>query len=378
MKNISFFSGEITRSGGTERVSSMIANGLSNIADFKICFLSLAEQERTPFFPLNASIAHTALGKKWISPGPGYLGIIPKLHHFLKKEKIDILIDIDIVLDVLSVPAAKGLPVKVISWEHFNYAYETSIFYRRLILKYFTRRTDFIVTLTNQDALAFQKEFHRKKRIHAIYNPMEDIPVAELSMDSEHTEPLPKKAESLPDSQKENALITVGRLIPMKGIDYLAHIAKNLLPAHPDWKWYVIGDGDGKIFLEKIIQKYHLEKQLILTGRIENVAPYLEKSKIYVMTSRTEGLPMCLLEAKTYKLPIVSFDILTGPNEIIEHKKNGYLISAFDYKEMTKKLHKLMVNPTLIEQFSLHAQDNIEKFQMDKILCKWENLLRHL
>lgn len=360
MKKICFFSGDITRSGGTERVSTMIANALAQKKEYQVIFLSLVEQNRSVFFPLDNTISHFALGKQWISPGPAYLTVLPKLRHFLKVQHIDVLIDIDIVLDVLSIPASIGLPVKVIAWEHFNYTYETSISYRRFILNYITRWADEVVTLTKRDAVTFQKAFHRSQHIQAIYNPMEEI--TKIDHNFSHI-------------PKENALITVGSLIPRKGVDYLAKVAIHLLPAHPDWKWYVVGDGEKKEYLKQKIKKYHLEEQVILTGQVKDVHPYLQKSKICVMTSRLEGLPMCLLEAKAKKLPIVSFHIPTGPDEIIEHGKNGYLIPAFDWKEMVRKLEKLMTEEALLQSFSNHSLDHIEKFQMEHILSAWCLLL---
>jgi glycosyltransferase involved in cell wall biosynthesis len=362
-KTICFFSGDITRSGGTERVSTMIANALAAQGNYRIFFLSLVEQSEELFFELDQRIRHTALGKKWIHPGPGYLGIIPKLRRFLKQKKIDIIIDIDIVLDVLSIPAAHGLKTKIISWEHFNYDYEMESFYRRCILKYSVKRTDYIVTLTEGDSRAYRKNLNRKKNISAIYNPMQEF-----------------SKEILLDDilQREKCLITVGRLIPRKGMDYLAKVAVPVLKKHPDWKWLVVGDGEEQSFLEDVIEKNQLKEQLILTGRTDDVGQYLIRAQIYVMTSRIEGLPMCLLEAKTFYLPSVSFDIPTGPNEIIEDGVNGYLIEAFDCKDMVKKLEQLMENEMLRKQFSEHAQDNLAKFQMEHILEDWNWLLEKL
>ena len=100
-KKICFFSGDITRSGGTERVATQLANALNAENTYDICLLSLTEQQKTPFYPVNPDIKRFRLGEKWINPGPGYIPVIGKLHRFLKERKIDILIDIDIVLDVL-------------------------------------------------------------------------------------------------------------------------------------------------------------------------------------------------------------------------------------------------------------------------------------
>ena len=69
---------------------------------------------------------------------------------------------------------------------------------------------------------------------------------------------------------------------------------------------------------------------------------YYKKSKIYVMTSRYEGMPLVLLEAKAYKLPIISFDIDCGPSEEVIDKKNGYLIKPFDIDEMADKIKELL------------------------------------
>jgi len=359
MKKICFFSGDITRNGGTERVSTMIANALADQGRYTILFLSLVEQEPKPFFLLHQNIKHYALGKKWINPGPGYLKVIPPLHRFLKQQEIDIIIDIDIVLDILSLPAAKGLNTKVISWEHFNYNFEMEFLYRRFILAYSVKRTDYVVTLTTGDRQSYEKHFKRTKNISAIYNPMQE-------------------SDCKPEEEKERWLITVGRLITRKGTDYLARVAIKVLKKYPDWKWLVIGDGEEYDVLQDIIQKNHLENQLILTGRKDNVNDYLKKACIYVMTSRTEGLPMCLLEAKAFCLPSVSFDIMTGPNEIIEHGKNGYLIPPFDCQNMAEKLMLLMEDEALRKQFSAHAQDNLAKFRMEHILNDWNRVLQSL
>ena len=100
MSRICFFSGDITRNGGTERVSVMIANELVKDPGYEILILSLVEQKEKPFYEVDDRIKRFALGNRWLTPGPEYLPLIPKLRSFLKQREIDIIIDIDIVLDV--------------------------------------------------------------------------------------------------------------------------------------------------------------------------------------------------------------------------------------------------------------------------------------
>lgn len=388
---ICFFSGDITRNGGTERVAVMIANGLSN-RGFSVCFLSLVEQKENPFFDISEAVPRYVLKEdgNWVSPGPGYLPMVPKLRKFLKQQEIKVLIDIDIVLDVLSLPAAAGRETKVISWEHFNVPYEREFLYRRAILHLTARFSDYIVTLTRQDQENYEKLLHRKGRITFIYNPIEPKKFSETKKEKAFQGKERRRIEAIEQNmadqeraeQKEKALITVGRLIERKGIDMLAKIAPRLLKKHKDWKWYMLGDGELRGLLEETVAKYGLEKQLILTGNVTNVEAYLKKSSIYVMTSRIEGLPMCLLEAAGCDLPCVSFDIPTGPAEIIEQGKNGFLISAFDVEKMEKTLDRLMEEDAVLKELTEAAagyRKTLEaKFSKEAILDQWEELLGKL
>jgi len=359
MKKICFFSGDITRNGGTEKVSILIANALKRQGKYDIFFLSLTEQKKEPFFLLEQGIERFSLGDRWIQPGPGYLPVIRKLRRFLKEHKTDILIDIDIVLDVLSLPASKGMDTKVVSWEHFNCDYENSILYRRMILKYSVKRTDYIITLTEDDRKCYHRAFGRSENIRAIYNPMEEHQTEQAK-------------------EREKWIITVGRLIQRKGIDYLTQTAVRVLKKHKDWKWLLLGEGEERALAEKVISEHGLENQLILKGNVTNVADYLGRAGIFVMTSRVEGLPMCLLEAKANRLPCISFRIRTGPEEIIEDGINGYLIPPFDCDALAEKIELLIEDEKLRNKFAANACRNIEKFQMAQIIQNWNEVIEQL
>ena len=358
-KKICFFSGDITRGGGTERVATMIANELDRREKYEVLFLSLVEQKKELFYPLNSSISHYALGDKWIQPGLGYLPLIKKVRNFLKEQAVDVLIDIDIVLDVLSLPATRKLKTKVISWEHFNCRFENSVLYRRLILTYSVKHSDYVVTLTERDKQTYQEKLGRTTNIEVIYNPIDESKVVKYS-------------------SRENWLITTGRLVEGKGLQFLAEMALHILPKYPEWKWILLGDGPEREFLESKIKEYSLEEQLVLEGMVQNVEEYLAKSAIYVLTSEHEGLPMVLLEAKTHAVPCISFDIYTGPAEIICDGKDGYLVPPFNCEEMEQKIELLMQNEQLRQQFSMATQETLDKFRMNAIIQKWNEVFEKL
>ena len=96
---ICFFSGDITRSGGTERVGTQIMNGWCDAYDISV--VSLSESAGEPFFPLNERIARTALFESNPSGLRQYFDIIGRLRAFVRRNAIDILIDIDTILEAL-------------------------------------------------------------------------------------------------------------------------------------------------------------------------------------------------------------------------------------------------------------------------------------
>ena len=96
------------------------------------------------------------------------------------------------------------------------------------------------------------------------------------------------------------------------------------------------------------------------------------------MTSRFEGLPMTLLEAKSYKLPIVSFDIKTGPRECVLDEVNGYLVQDENIKLLSDRICDLVEDDKKRINFSQHALDNTEKFDINKIVDEWKMLLNSI
>ena len=359
MRKICFFSGDITRGGGTESAAVLLANALAEQGRYEILFLSLTEQRESPYFTISPEIARYHLAEKWIQPGPGYLAVLPRLKRFLREHGVDILVDIDIVLDILSVPVRRAGGVRVISWGHFSYYFEQEILYRRLILKTATKRADYCVTINEENRRCYERFLRRRRAVRTIYNPA----VTE------------ERHESVP---KEKYIFWVGRLTEIKGVDCLAETAERVLRALPDWKWLVAGDGEEREWLECYRRDHGLEDRLVLLGRVEDLWRYYEAAEIYVLTSRSEGLPMCLLEAKSHNLPCVSFDVRTGPNEIIRDGVNGYLVEPCDCGGLADKIVGLAEDEALRREFARNAPLDMEKFGLKRILDSWNEVFESL
>ena len=92
------------------------------------------------------------------------------------------------------------------------------------------------------------------------------------------------------------------------------------------------------------------------------------------MSSRFEGMPMVLLEAMSFGLPVVSFTCPCGPKDIIKNNEDGFLVDLENIEKMAEKIKKLIVDEEKRILFGKNAQKNIQRFSKNKIMKDWKKL----
>ena len=355
--HICFFSGDITRAGGTERVSTQIANALTESGRYRISFVSLFEQNTRPAYNIDEGISRHVLYNRPVRGVTHCPQICTRLAKLVVRQHIDVIIDIDCILDMYSLAIRKFVGVKVISWEHFNFLQNPDVPFRKYTRQWAAKAADAIVTLTATDVELYTSHLKVKCPILEIPNPM-DMPQDGGRYDA-----------------SSHMLVSCGRFVPQKGFDMLVQVAKKVMPSHPSWRWVVLGDGPDRVSIQRAVDDCGLHESVVLPGQVSDLSPYWRKSSIFVLTSRFEGLPMVMLEAKAYGIPSVSFDCATGPKEIIEDGINGFLVPPCDIDGMAVKLSRLMDDEELRVSFSVHALDGAEKYQLSHITDIWHRLL---
>ena len=354
MKNICFFTGDTSRAGGTERCVSLVANEMVRRTQNTIIIADLLNEKQMCFFDIDNKIKVIHLQSKSVFDG------IKKLHKICLKYEIDIIINVEAMLGVYSIPATMFKKTQNIIWEHGNFFQKqcrTIDFVRWLEIKLCKN----YITLTNRDKENFENHFKGRCAIEYIYNPI-DLP-----------------SEDIEYNVNSKTILTVGLMRHIKGFDMLADVANAVLKRHQDWTWEIYGYFDEQDeYVKQVFNKvkeYGIEDRLLFKGITKDITEKYRAASLMVMTSRMEGLPMTLLEAKSYKLPIVSFDIETGPSEIIQDEVNGYLVKPYDTDEMSEKICKLIEDAELRQHFSDNAYADIEKFDIYEIIKKWIGLI---
>ncbi len=373
MKRIAFFSGDITRTGGTERVGSLIANALSRRGGYEVYMVSLTHGCPAPGFELDPQIRREALSDHWVRPGPGYVPLIFRLKKYVNENGIALIIDIDGVLDVLSIPVKWMTGLRVVSWEHFNFYENAGTFYRPIIRRLAARHADAIVTLTRQDAGFYKENLNIRHEIRAIHNPADYM--------AGHADAAGRAMQNA----DRKILLSVGGLVRPKRFDRVPRIAKKIKEKHPgiDFVWEIAGEGPERENIEREIDASNVRGNVRLLGYVADVEALYASAYIYVMTSEREGLPMVLLEAKQYGLPSVSFDIRTGPSEIIADNVNGCLIPMTNDEEddadaMATAIGRLLADEGMWRSFSDRAKLGMEEFSMERVAGQWEELIGEL
>ena len=146
-----------------------------------------------------------------------------------------------------------------------------------------------------------------------------------------------------------------------------------------DWKLHIVGDGELKEKIENKIKDLNLTNSIILKPFTKDVESEYLSASIYAMTSHFEGLPMVLIEAQSYALPTISFDIATGPRDIIEDDKSGYLIEDNNLNEYATKLKTLMQDENLRAKMGAKSKEIVKsKFSKEVAMKQWENLFKKL
>ncbi|PIA77540.1 hypothetical protein BFR04_08865 [Gaetbulibacter sp. 4G1] len=146
---------------------------------------------------------------------------------------------------------------------------------------------------------------------------------------------------------KELKILTVGRLAKAKGFHLAIDACSLLVNNNIKLKWYVIGEGAERNFLESKIKEKHLENQFILLGYKENPYPYIKSCDIYVQTSLFEGLGLTVIEAAVLEKPIVTTNFPTAFS-IITHNETG-LITTMDAKSISESILYYIKNPSFTQ-----------------------------
>ena len=360
MKKICFVVYDINVLGGAEQVTVNLANALCDIYQIHI-YSICSSAEKSIIYQLDKRIMVEYGGNPHLRIRQLTTTNFKPFTKYVKRNKFDYVFTAGVYAGAITLLTQKFVKTRFVFCDHgalMNQWKEKDVTFLRWVVSKISWRTVVLTDTTKNDYI---KQFHlRKEKVIRIYNWIDPKLVVQNKNNLYNAE-----------SKK---IITVARLSSEKGCDLLVEVAKRVLTRYTEWTWDVYGDGEDKESLQEKIRHYKIENQLILKGRVKEVNKFFGKYAMYVLTSYREGLPLVLLEALVSKLPMVSFDIQTGPNEIIDND-NGILIPAYDCEKMAEEIERLIAHVEMRKKMSKATETNLKKFEYNSILQQWIDLI---
>lgn len=364
MKKILLTIGDISITGGAERVVVNLANAFSEVGNEVEILSFYKANENLPYHINNniklhfwhnisesafkAQICRNVFSKIYYKNC--YKFILNAQVHFDFRD-----FDVVIANDSTYIPFLKHKFTRYIRLIHLNFSI------------YNTRNNFFhtLVVLSSKE-LSIWEQYHKDIKVIPNFLPIISTEQTDL---------------------KQKSIISVGRMDrgDQKGflrlIDIWALLQQSLQSSVPppqlhSWQLVIVGDGDIKSEIETKIKDLGLQDSIILKPFTKDIESEYLNASIYAMSSYYEGFPMVLLESCSYGLCPISFDIKTGPSDIIENNKSGYLIQDNDLHTYAHKLIELMSDENKRKTMGEAAKARVaQKFSKEAIMPLWEEVL---
>ena len=172
-------------------------------------------------------------------------------------------------------------------------------------------------------------------------------------------------------------IIMAGRLDDQKDYPIAIDAMKAAHEKHPDLRLDIYGDGDDRSLIEKKISDAGLQNVVSLKGWTQDILSEYEKSDLFVMSSKYEGMPNSLMEAMACGLVCVSTDCETGPSDLITDGENGFLVPVSDSTALAERIMQIAeMSKEKRSVIGTAAKDVMARdFSSEKIGRNWEELL---
>ena len=167
----------------------------------------------------------------------------------------------------------------------------------------------------------------------------------------------------------------VGRLDPVKNLDFLLQVFAASAKEHKQFKLLIVGDGPERLRLEDLCRRYHIQSHVLFTGQKENILTYLRAIDVFLITSFREQMPMTVLEAMAVGIPVVASSVGEIPY-VVDNEVNGFVHSLDEGVKVFGFSLRLLLAPTQRKAFGMAARRKVVKiFPQLSMISRYQSLL---
>ena len=169
---------------------------------------------------------------------------------------------------------------------------------------------------------------------------------------------------------KKKILLACGRLADQKGFISLIK-ASYILKKKLDFHLFILGEGPQRKELEILIRQKNLDENISLLGKVENPFAFMSKCNLFILSSKSEGLPGVLIQALICKSQIISTNCQHGPKEILRDGLYGKLVQVGDFEELADGILNQIRNP-----INYSSQDVDKIYSIEYALKKYKKIFK--
>ncbi|WP_111307960.1 glycosyltransferase [Confluentibacter sediminis] len=393
MRNILFVIGTYPSYGGTEKVTTVLANAFVSkghsvsIVSFEQPNPELQEEELDPSVQLFA--LSTPLRKKLN---------VSLLEEIIINRDIDVIINqwclpyyVTLLINrarkkknCILISTLHGVPdqnkrlLKILHYKNNSNNLISRLFYKTLHasmlyltglnLKYVYMQSDLYVVLSKSFIEIFLKlsKIKNKNKIISIANPI--------------TIKAPLRFDKNYQDSKENEIVFVGRMDYVnKRVHRVVEAWEELHKKYPHWKLVLVGDGPEKQKLESYVKIKNIERVIFEGFKKEAPIEFYKRAKILLLTSDLEGFGLVVIEGMIYGVVPIVYGSYSAIYDIIENGKSGFITTTPYSKDKTLEyLNKLMLNDQLYQTISEEAYNKAQNFALDRIIMEWESVFERV
>jgi len=169
-------------------------------------------------------------------------------------------------------------------------------------------------------------------------------------------------------------VVFVGRLAPIKQIDLLLRALTIVKREIPGVRAVIVGDGPQRRELETLATTLGLGDTVEFAGQRPDVSPFLGRSRVFVLTSKTEGLSLALMEAMMAGLPAVVPDV-GDLGDLVRDSENGYLVDDQTPESFAERITAILKDQALCRKFAEAARSAVERHETRRVVRQWDSVL---
>ena len=294
-----------------------------------------------------------------------------KLRSIIQRERVELVFLINQPLTCFwGFIMSKYFRIPVVAAVHDKFIAEQSL--KRRLNRFLMNKLDVILAVAQgqRDQLV-TRQYIREDIVRVVYN----------GIDLDQFKPRVEREEQcrlLGLNSKAPIVGTVARLVYLKGVDVFLKAAEAVLKKFPSTQFVVVGDGPEAHELKRMSQALGIASNVRFLGSRGDVADTARVFNVGVLSSRTEALPMAILEYMSLAVPVVATNV-GGVSEMVGHGEAGLLISEDDPFALAGALEVLLSDRHKARKMGLRGRAKVEScFQISNTVSRTEQLFEKL